>query len=75
MNKDVYVVVHEDKWGVRTEGSDRLCKLFDTQGAAIVYGRILAINNKSELRVQGRDGKFHKCNSYGNESRKHDINW
>ncbi len=75
MNNDVYVVKNGDNWGVRTAGSDRLYRVCATQAEAIEIGRALAIARKSELRIQGRDGKFHKSNSYGNESGVRDKNW
>lgn len=75
MNKEVFVVVDGDKWGVRTSGSERLYRGCDTQREAIEIGRQLAISMQTELRIQGKDGKFHKCNSYGNESGARDINW
>lgn len=75
MSKEVFVVVNGDKWGVRVSGSERLYRGCDTQKEAIEIGRQLAINMQTELRIQGMDGKFHKCNSYGNESGTHDINW
>ena len=75
MSKEVFVVVDGNKWGVRTSGSERLYRGCDTQKEAIEIGRQLAISMQTELRIQGKDGKFHKCNSYGNESGTHDINW
>ena len=75
MNDDVYVVRHGSEWGVRTAGSEKLYRICDAQREAIEIGRLLAIARKSELRIQGKDAKFHKSNSYGNESGTHDINW
>ena len=74
MNKEVFVVVNGDKWGVRISGSERMYRACDTQKEAIEVGRQLAINMQTELRIQGKDHKFHKCNSYGNESGVRDIN-
>ena len=42
-------------------------KLFDTQKEAIAYGREIAINQESELRIQGKDSKFRESRSYGND--------
>ena len=75
MNNDVYVVKNGDNWGVRTAGSDRLYRVCSTQAEAIEIGRKLAIARKSELRIQRRYAKFHKSNSYGNESEARDKNW
>ena len=75
MTDDVYVVTKGDNWGVRTAGSDRIYKVCGTQREAIEIGRRLAISRHSELRIQGKDSRFHKCNSYGNETDTKDINW
>lgn len=40
---------------------------FDTQKEAIAYGREIAINQQSELRIQGKDSKFRESWSYGND--------
>lgn len=62
-----YVVRHGDKWAVRGEGNSRVTSLHDTQAQAVEAGRDIAINQQGELRVQGRDGQFRMCNSYGND--------
>jgi hypothetical protein len=65
--KNQYVVTNGDKWGVRGEGNDRLTRVFDTQREAIDYGRGIARNQESELRIQGRDSRFREAYSYGND--------
>lgn len=65
--KNQYVVKSGNGWGVRGEGNDRLTKSFDTQREAIGYGREIAQNQQSELRIQGQDGKFREAWSYGND--------
>jgi hypothetical protein len=67
MGKNQYVVRNGDKWGVRGEGNDKLTKVFDTQKDAIDYGRTIAKNQESELRIQGKDAKFRDSNSYGKD--------
>jgi hypothetical protein len=67
MGKNQYVVRNGDKWGVRGEGNDKLTKIFDTQKDAIDYGRTIAKNQESELRIQGKDAKFRDSNSYGKD--------
>lgn len=69
-NKNVYVVRNGDRWGVRLEGNERLSRAFDTQNDALSYGKPIAQENKSELRIQGQDGKFRQAWSYGNDPRK-----
>ena len=51
----------------RAEGSKRLTTVCDHQGDAIAAGREIARNQHSELRIQGRDGKFREAWSYGND--------
>lgn len=68
MNKDVFVVTHGECWAVRSGGSERVSKVFDTKSAAFEYGRDLARTNHAELRVQNRNGQFGVCNSYKPDS-------
>lgn len=65
--KNQYVVRHGQQWAVRGEGNDRLTAVCDTQGEALVRGRAIAQNERSELRIQGSDGKFREAWSYGND--------
>jgi hypothetical protein len=68
MGKNQYVVRDGENWGVRGEGNERLTKKFSTQKEAINFGKNIAKKQESELRIQGRDGKFRDANSYGNDS-------
>lgn len=65
--KSQYVVRNGDGWGVRGEGNRRLTGSFETQRQAIERGREIAQNQGTELRIQGRDGKFREAWSYGND--------
>lgn len=65
--KNVFVVKHDDGWAVKKEGADRASFIEPTQAKAIDRGRELAKGEKSELRIQGRDGKFRDSDSYGND--------
>ncbi len=65
--KNQYVVRHGGKWGVRGEGNKKLTKEFDTQKDAIEFAKEIAKNQESELRIQGKDGKFRDADSYGND--------
>lgn len=67
MSKNQYVVRDGDKWGVRGENNSKLTKKFDTQKEAINYGKRIAQNQKSELRIQNRKGQFRDSDSYGND--------
>jgi hypothetical protein len=67
MHKNQYVVRSGKQWGVRAEGSKRLTAVCDKQGKAIGTGREIARHQHSELRIQGRDGRFREAWSYGND--------
>ena len=67
MGKDQFVVKHGDKWAVVGANNERATRITDTQKEAINIARNIAINQQSEMRVQDRNGKLRKCNSYGND--------
>ena len=67
MGKNQYVVKTEDGWGVRGENNTRNTQNFDTLRAAINRAREIAINQKSELLIHGRDGQIRDKISYGND--------
>ncbi|CDQ17957.1 DUF2188 domain-containing protein [Halobacillus karajensis] len=67
MGYNYYTVKYGDKWASRREGSDRVSKVFDTQKEAMKFSRSQAKQNKSEHRIQGKDGKFRDADSYGKD--------
>ena len=67
MGKNQWVSPRNGKWAVHGEGNHRDTKQFVTQGEAINYARTIAINQKSELITQGRDGRIRSKDSYGND--------
>lgn len=67
MRNNQYVVRHGDGWAVRGANNSRVTKVTSTQKEAIGIARNIAINQHSEMRVQGTNGKFRTCNSYGND--------
>ena len=67
MHKNQHVVKTEGGWGVRGENNTRNTQNFDTQQAAINRAREIAINQKSELLIHGRDGQIRDKYSYGND--------
>lgn len=76
MKRNQYVVKSGEEWGVRGENNPKLTKRTSTQAEAIAYATKIAKNQKSELRIQDSNGKFHKCNSYGNDTcPPKDKNW
>jgi hypothetical protein len=67
MGKNQYVVRAGSEWGVRGEGNSRLTSRHDTQHAAIGEARAIAQSQGSEVRIQGRNGKFRDADSYGHD--------
>ena len=67
--KKHYNVTHrsDGSWAVMRDGAKRASSLHATQGGAIGAAKPLAQSAKSELRIQGRDGKFREGYSYGND--------
>ena len=56
-----------DQRGVRGEGNERITSIHDTQREAIGRARGIAVNQQSELLIQGRDGQIRERNSYGDD--------
>lgn len=67
MGKNQHVVKTENGWGVRGENNTRITQKFDTQQAAIDRAKEIAIKQKSELLIHGRDGQIRDKISYGND--------
>lgn len=67
MGKNQWVSPRGDQWGVHGEGNERDTKLFDTQKEAELYAKNIAVNQHSELIIQGRDGKIRSKDSFGND--------
>ena len=68
MRKNQFVVKRGDKWAVIGANNERATRITDTQKKAIDIAKNIAINQRSEMRVQNRNGKWCICNSYGNDS-------
>lgn len=67
MGKNQWVSPRDNGWGVRGEGNSRDTQRFDTQAEAIARAREIAINQRSEVIVQGRNGQIRSKDSYGND--------
>ena len=67
MGKNQHVVPHKDGWATKGAGNSKATKVFPTQKEAMNFGRDVAINQKSELIIHGKDGKIREKNSYGND--------
>lgn len=67
MGKNQWVSPRGKQWAVHGERNEKDTKLFDTQREAMDYARKIAINQHSEVIIQGRNGKIRSKDSYGND--------
>ncbi|MFZ5431180.1 MAG: DUF2188 domain-containing protein [Bacteroidota bacterium] len=67
MGKNQHVVPHNNKWGVRGEGNERVTKTTETQKQAIEFAKEIAKNQKSEVVIHRPNGEIRDKNSYGND--------
>ena len=67
MGKNQWVSPRGDRWAVHGEKNAKDTKVFDTQKEAANYAREIAIRQKSEVIIQGVDGKIRSKDSYGND--------
>lgn len=67
MGKNQWVSPRGDKWGVHGEGNTRDTKLFDRQSDAINYAHDIAVNQQSELIIQGKNVRIRSKDSFGND--------
>lgn len=67
VKQNQHVVPHSGDWGVRGAGNGRLTSIYDTQSEAINAAREIAINQRSEVVIHGRDGRIRDSDSYGND--------
>jgi hypothetical protein len=68
--KDIWISPRENGWAVQSEGSQRAARVHNTQAQAIQHGRSMAQSNRSELIVQGENGRIREKNSYGSDPRR-----
>jgi Uncharacterized protein conserved in bacteria (DUF2188) len=54
-------------WAVRKSGAARASKTFETQKAAIRYGKDIAKKSAGELFIHETNGLIRARNSYGND--------
>ena len=68
MRRNQWVIPRGDNlWAVRGEGNSKDTKLFKTQREAQECARTIAINQKSEVIIKGKNGKIRSKDSYGND--------
>lgn len=62
-----HVIPNNSKWQVKKSGAERATKTFDRQKDAIDYAKKIAINQKTEVVIHGKNGKIRDKDSYGND--------
>jgi hypothetical protein len=69
MNKKSQHVVPNPKggWSVKSQGSSRAIKSFDTQSDAVQWARSKSKKDRLDLMVHGRDGTIRSRASYGED--------
>ena len=68
MGKNQWVSPRENgKWAVRGEGNQRDTAIFNTQKEAIARAKQIAINQRSEVITQARDGHIRSKDSFGKD--------
>ena len=68
MKSNVHTTPHSSGgWQNITAGKSKPSKIFDTKAEAMPAGKIIAINNKVEHVIHGKNGKIQNPNSYGND--------
>ena len=68
MGKNQYVSSRPDgTWQVKGEGNRKATAVTRTQYEATQIARGIALNQRSELTIKGKDGCFREKNSYGND--------
>ena len=65
--KNQHIVPHPEGWAVKSEGSSRANRVFETQQEAIAKGTKIAKNQQSELFIHNQKGQIRERNSYGND--------
>lgn len=68
MKKNQHITPKGNLWQVIGSGNSKATKLFDTQKAAIEYGREIAKNQHSELVIHNTHGRIRDKDSYGNDN-------
>lgn len=67
MGKNQHVVPHNEKWGVRGAGNEKVTKIADTQKQAIVIAKEIAKNQNSEVVIHRPNGQIRDKDSFGND--------
>ena len=67
--RNQHVVPARDGWAVKGAGAQKATKVFDTQREAIAAARQIAVSQRCELLIHGKNGKIRDKNTYGRDPR------
>lgn len=65
--KNQHVVPHSGSWAVKGEGNRNATSVHRTQEEAIEAARTIAIHERSEMFIHGRNGQIRERNTYGHD--------
>ena len=65
--KNQHVVPHPDGWAVKGAGNAKATSVHRVQQEAIEAARGIAVNQRSETLIHGRNGQIRERNSYGSD--------
>ncbi len=66
-SKGKHVVPRKDGWAVKTAGTTKAGKVFDTKSEAVGYARAVAKKAHGDLYIHGKDGTIKERRTYGND--------
>lgn len=67
VSKNQHVVPHSKGWAVKGSGNKKATSVHKTQEEARKTAMGIAINQRSEVVIHGKNGKIRAKNSYGND--------
>lgn len=62
--KNQHIIPLGNGWAVKAEGNSKFTIITETKKDALIVGREIAKNSKTELIIHGKDGKVLKMDSY-----------
>lgn len=62
--KNQHIIPLGNGWAVKAEGNSKFTIITETKKDALIVGREIAKNSKTELIIHGKDGKILKMDSY-----------
>lgn len=64
LDKNEMVIKQDDKWVVKSKGAKRAAKMFNTKDEAIKYGKQIAQNKQTKLKVYKTDDSLQNTYDY-----------